>query len=149
MGKSLENERNNLYDACMPEVIHRVLVGVGSNENAEERISRARLQVAGLRKESTFGWTKPVQTFGDALFLNGVWEIETSLDEKSFKEYLRSIEAEAGRDRTSQVVALDLDILVWDEHIQAPEVFQRDFLRRAILEVAPHLRDSLGGSIVT
>ena len=72
--------------------------------------------------------------------------METQLDRHAVKAVLRGIENELGRIRTANKDGprtIDLDVVVWNGGIVDDDVFQRDFLKQAVLELMPSLQDEL------
>jgi 2-amino-4-hydroxy-6-hydroxymethyldihydropteridine diphosphokinase len=61
---------------------------------------------------------------------------------EELKSWLRELERELGRIRKSDRYdprTIDLDIVVWGGEIMDEDVYEREFLRAAILEVCPGL----------
>ena len=129
--------------------MNTVIIGVGSNIDAERNISVARrmlgekLRVLG---ESKFVRTKPIGSREQQDFLNGSLLIETRLGCKQLKTLLKGVEVSLGRgvgeDRYGPR-KMDLDILVWNGEIVDPDVYQREFLRRSVIELCPELEKTL------
>ncbi len=125
--------------------MNRVIIGVGSNIQPEENIKKAKAilqQNYSILSESTFIQTKPVGFTDQPDFINGAWLIETTLSLSQLKDLLHQIENDLGRIRTFNKFGprtIDLDALVWNGEIIDEDVFSRDFLRNAILEISPDL----------
>lgn len=132
----------------------RSFIAVGSNISPAYHIQRAlellidRVRVVGV---STFYRTKAIDRPDQPDYLNGVFEVRTSLRPEALKrDILATIEKELGRVRTADKYAariIDLDIALYgDETIDAPsqsipdpDIRTRSFLAKALLELAPDL----------
>jgi 2-amino-4-hydroxy-6-hydroxymethyldihydropteridine diphosphokinase len=136
----------------MPE--NAVFIGVGSNIDPEDNISRALEQLAThVRVEavSTFYRTAPLARPSQPPFLNGVVKARTGLDARTLKlDVLRGIESVLGRVRTADAHAartIDLDILLYDStiieepklRIPDPDIRERPSLAIPLLDLAPDL----------
>jgi len=61
---------------------------------------------------------------------------------EELKAWLRELEGDLGRTRSTDRYnsrTIDLDIVVWGGEIMDEDVYEREFLRTAILEVCPGL----------
>ena len=126
--------------------MNRVVVGLGSNILPEENIQKAREIFESeffILKASEFKKTKPISAPDHPDFINGVLLLETSLNQEKLKNRLYEIEELLGRPRhgkRSDPRTIDLDILVWNEKIMDDDIYTRDFLHQAVLEVLPSLK---------
>jgi 2-amino-4-hydroxy-6-hydroxymethyldihydropteridine diphosphokinase len=125
--------------------VNRVVIGLGSNINAEENIRRAKEAIAGeftLIKSSSFVETEPVGFKEQDRFINGALLIETESDAGGLKSWLKELESKLGRVNTDNRYGprtIDLDILVWNGEVVDEEVYEREFLRKSIKELLPDL----------
>ena len=125
--------------------MNRVVVGVGSNIRPKENIRKARTKISQtyrLIKESTFVETDPVGIEDQPNFINGAFLIETSLNTEQFKQWLFDLEDKLERDRKGHKHGprtIDLDIVVWNGEVVDSDLYNRDFLKNAVLEVQPDL----------
>jgi 2-amino-4-hydroxy-6-hydroxymethyldihydropteridine diphosphokinase len=125
--------------------MNRAVVGVGSNIDPVRSIRTARDILAGelnVVAESRFVTTKAIDRPDHPDFVNGVWVVETRLDQLALEQYLKEVEARMGRRRTADKYAprtIDLDIVAWNGHIVDGDYHERDFLWRAAREVCPEL----------
>jgi len=122
-----------------------VVLGIGSNieplANIEKALKKIKEKVSGL-KVSRFVETEPLGFKDQAHFLNGAVRFKTESDRDPLKKWLLSLEDELGRMRTKNRNAprtIDLDILVWNGKVVDEDVYERDFLQKAIKELAPTL----------
>ncbi|MBM3240842.1 2-amino-4-hydroxy-6-hydroxymethyldihydropteridine diphosphokinase [Candidatus Poribacteria bacterium] len=129
-------------------------IAVGSNIEPEKNILNALgilKRYVRVKASSTFYRTMPLGRPEQAVFLNGVWHIETVKTARALKfDLLRRIEAELGRVRTDDKYAartIDLDIAVYgdevinepDIHLPDPDIRHRPFIAIPLLELAPAL----------
>ncbi len=131
--------------------MNTVIIGVGSNIDAENNVSvakgmlREKLNVLG---ESEFIRTKPVGLREQRDFLNGSLLVKTRLGRKRLKALLKGVEVALGRDGGEDRYGprkMDLDILVWNGEIVDSDVYEREFLRRSVIELCPELQKTLEG----
>lgn len=122
-------------------MINSVIIGIGSNINAEENISKM-LEILALHMDvlrvSTMLKTKPIGIEDQPDFTNGAVKIQTSLDEKELNRLLKKIEDQLGRDRSAPKFGprtIDLDIVVWNGEIVDKDYYTRDFLQKSVQEV--------------
>ncbi len=124
----------------------RVIISVGSNINPIDTVKKAQKLVAdqfSLITTSTFVFTKPIGFADQADFYNGVFLIETNHTIDETTKILKEIEQLCGRKRTANKNGprtIDLDIAVWDMRVVDNDVYSRQFLKDAILEVLPDLQ---------
>lgn len=121
---------------------HIVYVSFGSNIQPRANLPRAveLLRAHGPIKALSTVWeTPPVGTDGPK-FLNAVVCLESPLDVAALKVELRRIEAQLGRVRTADKYAprpIDLDILIYDNELIDPEVWEQPHLAIPLAEVYP------------
>ena len=126
--------------------MNRVIIGIGSNIQPTENIARAKnriVQSHPIVRESRFVETKPIADETQPNYINGAILIETTVDRGTLKGLLRDIESDLGRRRGGDrynARTVDLDIVVWNGQIVDEDVYEREFLRAAILEVWPDLK---------
>lgn len=134
---------------------HRAYIGLGSNigdkENyIKEAIDRIRMEnYIELIKQSSLIVTKPWGYLEQEDFLNGVIEIETTLEAEELIELLLKIELQLNRERDVRwgPRTIDLDILMYDQVISSnekailphPRMQEREFVLKPLNEIAPYL----------
>lgn len=118
-----------------------VIIGIGSNINAEENISEM-LKLLGneadVLKVSSLIRTKPIGIENQPYFTNGAVKIQTGLGRKELKKRLKFIEDQLGRDRSGPKFGprtIDLDIVVWNGEIVDADYYTRDFLQKSVQEI--------------
>lgn len=118
-------------------------IGVGSNIEAPRHIALAKqaLQLEHtFLKESAFVTTSPLGTTAQPDFLNGAFLIGTKLDLETFRGYLKKLEDRLGRVRQADKFGprtIDLDIVAWNGEIINDDFYERDFVKKAVLEILP------------
>ena len=123
-----------------------VAIGVGANVNPDRNIAAARHAFARdhiLLAQSSIVTTAPIGETDQPDFRNGAFLIETNLDLDTLNAYLKDLEKRSGRlpsPHKSGPRTLDLDIVVWNGKIINPDYYQRPFLKNAISQILPHLK---------
>jgi 2-amino-4-hydroxy-6-hydroxymethyldihydropteridine diphosphokinase len=121
------------------------VIALGSNIRPEIHIPSAILRLqrkTQIVAKSEFVSTKPVGTPDQPDFINGVLLVETDMDRSELVKWLRDVEDELGRLREDDPFGprtIDLDVAVWDAEVVHQDVKEREFLRKAVLEVLPDL----------
>ena len=119
-----------------------VIIGIGSNINAESNISKMMEILRGkveLVKVSAMIQTKPIGIENQPDYTNGAVKIRTKMNEHDLNILLKSIEDQLGRDRTVQKFGprcIDLDIVVWNGEIVDDDYYTRDFLQKSVAEIS-------------
>lgn len=132
-----------------PGAFNKAVVAFGSNlgdrianiEGALRKMKDANLNILGL---SSLYETKPMYYDDQDAFLNGVCQIETSLEPLDLLDTLQAIEHELGRVRLIQngPRTVDLDIILYNqEYIKHPRLevphklmLEREFVLRPLAE---------------
>ena len=138
----------------MDNNVVEAFIGVGSNIEPERSITDAlarlskHVDIIGI---SSFYKTTPLLGENQNDYLNGVWQISTSVPPKELKfGVLRTIEKELHRNRESDKYAprtIDLDILLYgdlviheeDLTIPDPDIYKRPFIAFPLCELNPDL----------
>ena len=129
--------------------MNTVIIGVGSNIDAERNVSAARRMLGeklNVLGESKFERTRPIGPRKQQDFLNGSLLIKTRLGRERLKALLKGVEIALGRDAGEDPYGprkMDLDILVWNGEVVDPDVYEREFLRRSVVELCPELEKTL------
>jgi 2-amino-4-hydroxy-6-hydroxymethyldihydropteridine diphosphokinase len=125
------------------------VVSVGSNIDAERSVARTKELLSKEQKilaQSAFVKTSPIGFSDQADFLNGAFLVSTGLSIDKFKDYLRDLEDRLGRVRTENKFGprtIDLDIVVWNGEIVNDDFYERDFVKKAVVEVLHISQDKL------
>ncbi|WP_303925258.1 2-amino-4-hydroxy-6-hydroxymethyldihydropteridine diphosphokinase [Draconibacterium sediminis] len=118
-----------------------VIIGIGSNINADENIAKMLEilnQEVKVLEVSSMIKTKPIGIKDQADFTNGAVKVCTTLTEPDLKKLLKLIEDRMGRDRTGPKFGprcIDLDIAVWNGEVVDEDYYTRDFLRKSVEEL--------------
>ena len=126
--------------------MNHVIVGLGSNIEPEKNIPRARKILARkyrILAESSFMTTKPIGAIQQTDFVNGAVLLETELTRRQLKKAFKEIESDLGRRKSHDPDTprtIDLDIVVWNENVVDKDFYDRDYLKRSVLELVPDLK---------
>lgn len=118
---------------------------MGSNIAPSLNIKRGLVQLArnyALIKQSAWMRTRAVSiTRPQPMFVNMGCLFITQHSQSRVINVLKKIESSLGRSRQSGDMprTLDLDLLVWNDHIIDEDIYSRDFLRIIIVELMPQL----------
>lgn len=142
---------------------NRAWVAFGSNRSDRIRHALwarqaldAHPDVAVVRS-SPWYLTAPVGEGYSEIFLNGVWEISTTLAPVALLLVLREMEAEYGRDRSEADRSIDLDLILYEAEgrllksdspelrLPHPRFAQREFVLRPLCAIEPLLVDPASG----
>jgi 2-amino-4-hydroxy-6-hydroxymethyldihydropteridine diphosphokinase len=127
-------------------------IGIGSNlGDRRSYIDRAIEELKNskyleFKRSSSIYETDPVSDMPQGKFLNGVLEIETTLDARALLKELNGIEARLGRKRTAVKNApreIDLDILYYGREeireeglvVPHPKISEREFVLKGLREL--------------
>ena len=126
--------------------MNQAIIAVGSNIDPDTNIARAREILARgfeVIAETDFVSTKPVGYTQQPDFLNGAVSIRTDLKLEPLHRHLKRIEDTLGRRRgvlTFGPRTVDLDIVVWNGKLLDPDFYEREYLKKAVLELEPNLK---------
>ena len=129
--------------------INEAVISLGSNIDPEYHTLKAKEYLHEnftLLKESRFVKTKPIGINDQPDFINGAVWITTPNSLAIVQGKLKRIEQKLGRktgERSFGPRPIDLDIIVWNNKIVDNDVYTRDFLRRAVVELRPELSQLL------
>lgn len=126
--------------------MNQAIIAVGSNIDPQKNIALAREILARdfeVVAETAFVSTKSVGYTQQPDFLNGAILVRTGLNLEPLRQRLRKIEDTLGRRRgvlTFGPRTVDLDIVVWNGKLLDPDFYERDYLKKAVLELMPDLK---------
>ncbi len=126
--------------------MNRAVIALGSNIKPKENTEAALSELSkafSLIKKSQFIFTEPVGYKDQPDFLNGSVLIETSSEKAKASAALKKIENKLGRQRNGHKYGprkIDLDLVLWNGRILDTDIFERDFLKRSVREVLPHVK---------
>ncbi|MCH6545268.1 MAG: 2-amino-4-hydroxy-6-hydroxymethyldihydropteridine diphosphokinase [Deltaproteobacteria bacterium] len=125
--------------------MNQAVIGIGSNIQPKPNIDKAISKIAKSHRilsTSRFVETEPLAGRDQPNYMNGAILIQTSMGREELKSWLRELEGDLGRTRSTDRYdsrTIDLDIVVWGGEIMDEDVYEREFLKAAILEVCPGL----------
>ena len=126
--------------------MNQAIIAVGSNIDPDTNIAKAREILARdfeVVAETDFVSTKPVGYTQQPDFLNGAVLVRTDLKLEPLRQHLKRIEDTLGRRRSVLTFGprtVDLDIVVWNGKLLDPDFYEREYLKKAVLELAPDLK---------
>ncbi|KAJ9246447.1 hypothetical protein DTO207G8_8947 [Paecilomyces variotii] len=160
--------RENRSKSTMPltngSQSHRAFIALGSNVGDRiEMIEKALLELdrAGIRvkRTSSLFETAPMYVLDQEPFINGVCEVETTMEPIELLDTLQAIETGLGRYKTIDKGprSIDLDILLYGNDIvshprlKIPHalMLEREFVLRPLCQLIPHERPPLPGENLT
>lgn len=118
------------------------IVAVGSNIDAETHIQQAFELLKNLDSQvniATLLRTKPVGYTEQADFINTAYSFTCSLNAVEMKAYLKTIENQLGRVRTTNKNGprtIDLDIVKIDKDIVDEDYHKYDFVKKSVDELS-------------
>jgi 2-amino-4-hydroxy-6-hydroxymethyldihydropteridine diphosphokinase len=125
--------------------MNQAVIGLGSNIDPHKNIQKAKdilNRKFRIIAESEFKITKPIGDIQQPDFLNGTVFIETEFTTDALKAGLREIESTMGRNRAKDRFGprtIDLDIVVWNNQVFDQDFYNREYLKRSVLELIPDL----------
>lgn len=118
---------------------HEVIISLGSNENQEENLTKAREQLTQLMTEVHFTsaiWTEPINSSRKEPYLNQLCKGTTAFSEGLLCEVLKETEKRIGRIKNEDgIVVIDLDLLEYDGQWHHLRDWSRDYVKRLIGEI--------------
>ena len=131
----------NLFLYYWSEPVNKAIISFGSNIEPEKHVFKARKILTHdqlLLDESKFNKTLPRGYLNQPAFLNGAFFIQTALEIQELKQYLKSVENQLGRKRTSNKDGprtIDLDIVLFNGHVVDLDYYKYDFVKVAVDEL--------------
>ena len=119
--------------------VHEVIISLGSNENQEANLAKAREQLTQLMTEVHFTsaiWTEPENSTRKAPYLNQLCKGTTAFGEGLLCEVLKETEKRIGRIKNEDgIVVIDLDLLAYDGQRHHLRDWKRDFVKNLLNEL--------------
>lgn len=123
------------------------IISIGSNIEPEKYILEVQELLRSKWPEVTLAEVLKTEAIGSEnshYYLNTACKLQTELTLEQLETECKRIEALLGRVRDPQNKfadrTIDLDIIVWNRKITDDDVYQRDFLKKLVLEIAPELK---------
>jgi 2-amino-4-hydroxy-6-hydroxymethyldihydropteridine diphosphokinase len=119
--------------------VHEVIISLGSNENQEANLAKAREQLTQLLAEVHFTsaiWTDPINSPRKEPYLNQLCKGTTAFGEGLLCEVLKETEKRIGRTKNEDgIVAIDLDLLAYDDQRHHLKDWSRDYVKNLLNEL--------------
>lgn len=116
-------------------------IGLGSNTpDREYQITRAIEHICGYLNKCAVSSVYESAAFNgkDEPYMNAVIHGYAPHDYESVIKFLKDWEAECGRtmtDTAQGIIPIDLDLVIWNEHIMRPKDFERHYFNRGYREL--------------
>ena len=119
--------------------MHEVIISLGSNENQEANLAKAREQLTQLLTEVHFTsaiWTEPIHSIRKEKYLNQLCKGTTAFGEGLLCEVLKETEKRIGRIKNEDgIVVIDLDLLQYDKRRHHLRDWDRDYVKNLLNEL--------------
>lgn len=121
---------------------HACTIGLGSNTpDREYQITRAIEHLCGYLQKCSVSSVYETEAINgkDASYMNAVVHGYSQHDYDTTVKFLKDWEAECGRTQVATVegiIPIDLDLVIWDEHIKRPKDFERHYFNRGYRETS-------------
>ncbi|KAJ6154352.1 hypothetical protein N7485_012721 [Penicillium canescens] len=140
--------------------VHRAFIALGSNVGDRvEMIEQACLEMdkvgIKVKRTSSLFETAPMYVLDQDTFINGVCEVETTLEPLELLDAIQAIEIAMGRKKLIDKGprSIDLDILLYDQKVVSHErlniphnlMLERDFVLRPLSQLIPNEYPPLNG----
>jgi len=125
------------------------IIAVGSNIEPENHIKQAFTLLKALDKNicmASLLRTKPVGFLAQADFVNTAFSLTTALDKNGLNNYLKIIELQLGRVKTTNKNGprtIDLDIVQVNQNIVDDDYYRYDFVKQSVDQLITNTRHSL------
>ena len=127
-------------------MMNTTIIGLGSNINPRKNIEKAVQRLTreySIIKKTRLVKTAPVGLKDTSPFLNGALLIQTEETLPLLKRRLKALETALGRKKEQAKFAprtIDLDILAWNGKVVDKDFYERDFIKKAVLELMPGIQ---------
>lgn len=124
----------------MPKM-HRLIISLGSNQDAEAKLAEARSFLYKRFLVIYFSetiHTEPVGMPGATPFLNQVALTFTAASPEEVREDFKKIENWLGRTPESKQqgqIPIDLDLLLWDDTVLKPDDWEREYVQLLVRSI--------------
>ena len=125
--------------------MNQAVIAVGSNIDPVRNIKKASALLSKSQKfvkKSAFARTEPILYENQPDFMNGAFLIETELPLDDLVKWLKSVEKQLGRKPSENKYGprpIDLDVVVWNGDLIGKDFYERDFVKKAVLELLPSI----------
>lgn len=121
--------------------MNHIIMSLGSNINQQKNLATARMMIERLFTSAVFTeaiWTEPIGIQSDN-FLNCLCRGECNLPLDNIKYHLKKIESQIGRtqeDTRNGIIAIDIDILQFNDSIFHERDWQRDYIKKLMKNIS-------------
>ena len=125
--------------------MNTAIIGLGSNIDPQLNIKAAEEILANhfkVLEKSKFVTTQAIGDIPQPDFINGAMLVTTDQNFESLKQILKDIEIKLGRQKQHKKFdprTIDLDILIWNDKVVDKDFYTRDFVKKSVLQLLPHL----------
>ena len=125
--------------------MNQAVIAVGSNIDPVRNIKKASALLSKSQKfvkKSAFARTEPILYENQPDFMNGAFLIEKELPLDDLVKWLKSVEKQLGRKPSENKYGprpIDLDVVVWNGELIGKDFYERDFVKKAVLELLPSI----------
>ncbi len=117
---------------------HTAIISLGSNVKEKATILSNAIKLLDVNILSmTQPYIDPDDNNETAPYLNVVALIETAHSYESTRLRFKDIETQLGRDRSKEAVAIDIDIVVWNNEIVRTHDYNRPYFKRGLTNLPP------------
>lgn len=115
------------------------LLCLGSNFERDLHMETARRVLKEHFLNIRFGEEMETEAIGDGIlspFSNQLAKFESSLSPEEIRNLLKRIELDNGRtseDRSKGIVRLDIDLLIYGDHVLKPEDLKRAYIQKSLM----------------
>lgn len=121
---------------------NKIILAIGSNNNAESNIALAKMKIQSLFKDVVFTeelWTDPIDMpEGTEPFLNCLAKGYTRHGLSQIKMGLKRLERECGNSkakRSGNIIVLDVDVLQYGDEKLKESDWQRYYIKKLIRQL--------------
>lgn len=121
--------------------LHKTYIGAGSNlsaKSAVQAIARSAQELARfgmVRTSATYRTSGVGVKSAGMIYHNAVFELVTTLDKTALTTELKRYEDACGRDRSSLVIPIDLDLVVYDGEVLRPGDFSHSYFQTGYMQL--------------
>src|SRR4051794_36934441 len=123
--------------------LHRACLGLGSNVAPAVHIAAAvrRLRLLLSVESMSTAWQSPAVGVEASDYVNAAMLVETTLTKQELTALLKRVEYDLGRSRMQggAHVSIDIDLLILDDVVQKPDLWELAYRAVPVAELLPDL----------
>lgn len=123
-------------------MVHRIVLGIGSNYDQENKMAYAAEQLCTLFSSIRFSksyYSEPEgSSYSVGPYLNQIAIARTHLSPEEIIPLLKEVEKAGGRSKelkVTGVISIDIDLIQWDVLVLKPEDLTRSYVRKGLDEL--------------